>query len=106
MPEKFFGRSVVLDPKTGDPAGYEAYVCVLLTETERQPGVTLAEARTLDELIGKMRADDISPHFLQAKLSFEPPPGDYPINHSLARQRYEALALDELYKIQGAFGSA
>jgi len=97
---KFVGRAIVIDKATGEDSEYSAYVCVLLIGTARVPSVTVCDARTLDELLTKLRASDLYAHFPDAPLTFEPPPLAYPISHSSARQRYEALSLHELSRAQ------
>jgi hypothetical protein len=97
---KFVGRTIVIDPKTGEDSEYSAYVCILLTGAAGIPSVTVCEAPTIDELLLKLRTCDIIPHFTHAKLTFEPPPSHWPISHSMARQRYEALTLSELHRAQ------
>lgn len=100
--EKFVGRAVVLDPDTGEPAGFEAYTCLLLTGAERVPGIIVCEAKTLDDLEAKLKASELNARFKHAKLTYEPPTGTYPINNSGALQRFEALTLDELYRFQAS----
>ncbi len=90
--EKFVGKAVVLDPDTGESAGYEAYVCLLLTGAERLPGIIVCQAPTLDALLAKLKQDDLHQRFKDAKLTYEPPTGTYPINNSGALQRFEASA--------------
>jgi len=97
---KFVGRAIVIDPATGRDSDFSAYVCILLTGAAGIPSVTVCEAKTLDLLLSKLREDDITPHFAHAKLTFEPPRDNWPISHSMARQRYEALRLDELSRVQ------
>jgi len=97
---KFIGRAIVIDPKTGHDSEYSAYVCVLLTGEAGVPSVTVCEAPSFDGLLAKLQSDDITPHFVKAKLTFEPPKRAYPISHSSARQRYDALTLDELNRVQ------
>ncbi len=97
---KFVGRAIVIDPATGEDSEYSAYVCVLLTGAAGVPSVTVCEAATFAELIAKLKADDITPHFTKAKLTFDPPKRDHPVSHSSARQRYEALSLDEINRAQ------
>jgi len=97
---KFVGRAIVIDPSTGKDSEYSAYVCVLLAGTEGIPSVTVCDAPTADELLTKILTDDLSLHFSGAKLTFDPPTGDYPVSHSSARQRYEALSLHEIGRVQ------
>ena len=97
---KFIGRAIVIDPATGRDSEFSAYVCVLLTGAAGVPSVILGEAATLDDLMTKLRASDLSAHFAKAKLTFEPPASHWPISHTSARQRYEALSLDELNRVQ------
>jgi hypothetical protein len=97
---KFIGRAVVVDPSTGEDTEYSAYVCILLTGPTGIPSVTVCEARTLDELLAKLRASDLNAHFARAKITYEPPRALWPINHSSARQRYEALPYAELNRAQ------
>jgi hypothetical protein len=97
---KFVGRAIVIDKATGEDSEYSAYVCLLLSGKGRVPQVTVCEARTLDELLKKVQASDVNALYAQAPLTFEPPPHLYPITHSSARQRYEALSLDELNRAQ------
>lgn len=100
MTRKFVGRAVVIDPANGQDSDFSAYVCLLLTGAAGIPSVTLGEAPSLDELLKRLRTDDLSRHFSEAKLTFEPPRSAYPISHSMALQRYEALTLDELNRAQ------
>ena len=97
---RFVGRAIVIDPLTDQDSEYSAYVCVLLTGPGRQPSITLGEAADVDSLLMMLVTDELNARFKDTKLSFEPPPGDYPITHSSARQRYEALGLQELYRVQ------
>lgn len=97
---KFIGRAIVIDPATGEDSEFSAYVCVLLTGEAGVPSVTVCEARTVDELLAKLKTDDITPHFTKAKLTFDPPKRIVPVSHSSASQRYEALSLDELNRVQ------
>ena len=97
---KFIGRAIVIDPATKADSEWSAYVCVLLTGAEGIPSVTVCEDATLDGLLKKLGESDLSRHFTGAKTTFEPPPGDWSINHASARQRYEALSLHELNRAQ------
>lgn len=99
-PKKFIGRAIVIDPATQQDSDYSAYVCVLLTGAELRPAITVGSAQDLDDLLAKLRADDLYGRFKEAKLTFDPPPDDYPVNQSGARQRYEALSLHELGRAQ------
>lgn len=97
---KFIGRAIVIDPETGKDSAYSAYVCVLLTGTAGVPSVTVCQARTADELLANLRTNDLYLKFAGVKLTFEPPKLAYPVSHSSARQRYEALSYDELNRAQ------
>ncbi|MEK7546514.1 MAG: hypothetical protein AAB554_05635 [Patescibacteria group bacterium] len=99
-PRKFIGRAIVIDQSTARTWSVSAYVCVLLTGATGVPSVILGEAPTLDGLMKKLRASDLYAHFAKAKLTFEPPISHWPISHTSARQRYEALSLDELSRVQ------
>ena len=97
---KFVGRSIVIDPATERDSDYSAYVCVLLTGEAGVPSITVCEAPTFDRLMAKLRENDLLPHFPHAQLTFEPPRATPFISHSMAKQRYEALTLDELNRAQ------
>ena len=97
---KFIGRAIVVDPATGSDSEYSAYVCVLLTGAAGVPSVTVCEARTADELLAKLKTNDLYRHFADAKLTFEPPKRASPVSRSSASQRYEALSYDELNRAQ------
>ncbi len=97
---KFIGRAIVIDPATGEDSEYSAYVCVLLDGEAGVPSVTVCQAKTVDELLAKLRMDYITPHFTRAKLTFEPPKRGSLVNRSSASQRYEALSYDELNRVQ------
>ena len=97
---KFVGRAIVLDPATGADSEYSAYVCILLTGEAGIPSVTVCEAPTFDEILAKLRQDDILPHFPHATFTYEPPRATWAVSHSMARQRYEALSYAELNMAQ------
>lgn len=99
---KFIGKAVVLDPDTGAPTDYACYICLLLTGAERQPSIIVGDAPTLAELMAKLERDDLYARFRAAPLTFDPPPGEFPINQSGAQQRFEALALDEIYRFRAS----
>jgi hypothetical protein len=71
-----------------------------LTGKDGVPSVTLCEAPSFAELVERALRDDIAPQFRRAKLTFDPPPQRPFVSHSMARQRYEALALDEIGRAQ------
>lgn len=98
--KRFIGRAIVIDPATGEDSAHSAYVCVLLTGEDGIPSITACQAPTFDELLALLRTDDLVRHFAAAKLTFEPPKRVVHVSHSLARQRYEALALHELNRVQ------
>ena len=98
--QKFIGRAIVLDPHTGEDSEFSAYVCLLLTGKDSKPAITVCEAPDIDALLRKLMADDLHAKFKDAKLTFDPPSGAYPINQSRRRQRYEALSLHELGRVQ------
>lgn len=99
-PRKFVGRAIALDPATGQDSEYSAYVCVLLTGEAGIPSVNVCQAPTFDELMAKLKRDEILPHFAKAKFTFEPPRTKPFVSHSMARQRYEALPYAELNMAQ------
>ena len=98
--KRFIGRAIVIDPRTGQDSEYSAYVYLLLTGPTEVPSVTVCEAPSFDELMDKIRREDVTRHFPHAKLTFEPPRAQPFVSHSMARQRYEALPYAEFTKAQ------
>lgn len=97
---RFIGRAIVIDPATGADSEYSAYVCVLLTGAAGVPSITVCEAADFGGLLAKLAKDELAPHLAAAKITFEPPPHRWPVSHSSARQRYEALTLHEIGRVQ------
>lgn len=97
---KFIGRAIVLDPKTGEDSEYSTYVCMLLTGEVPRPSATICEAKNVDLLLAKIKASGLYVKFRDARVTYDPPTGVYAIGKSRARQRYEALTLDELTLVQ------
>lgn len=98
--KRFIGKAIVVDPRTGADAECSAYVYVLLTGTAGVPSVTFCEALSFDGLMERIVRDEIAPHFRNSPLTFEPPSHRPLVSHSMMRQRYEALSLDEIGRAQ------
>lgn len=98
--EKFIGRAILLDPATGADTEWSAYVCILLTGKARVPSILVCETQDFGSLLSRLRSDELLPHFKRAKTTFDPPGGDHPSPAARARQRYEALELPQIYRVQ------